>query len=127
VLGAANSVTDLLMVSVLRGRKYYAQHKYELSMDFSHIRAKMNAAGEAEEDLVRSWSPFEISELLKQVMKTQEAQVGRIDELTAQLRASEKRACGDSSEDGSAPTGSTTRAVDEGAAAAPTSRIKRYL
>jgi hypothetical protein len=41
----ANTLTDLIMIYALQGKAYYKEHKYETSMDFSHIRREIDEKG----------------------------------------------------------------------------------
>jgi hypothetical protein len=50
------------MIYLLKAKKYYYQHKYEVSMDFSDVRRQL----EDKDDVVEeSLSPFELTAQLK--------------------------------------------------------------
>jgi hypothetical protein len=62
LLATANTATDFLMIYILKAKKYYYQHKYEVSMDFSEIRRQLDDKDDVVEE---SLSPFELTEQLK--------------------------------------------------------------
>ena len=55
------------MVNVLKAKKYYIEHKYETSVDFSEIRAQMS---KADDHVEHSLSPFELTEKVTAIGRT---------------------------------------------------------